>query len=372
MQQFQRQQHIAGWLSTALECSVYICPKEPGLTYDELVEFGRQVGLQPGEIGDAMPEVSVMYVGQRMILPDPHKIMGWIAPNIVEEPDFRNFAAFDFWHAAMDESRRASGTSRARLDREVVIERAAARGIPRQDMEVALSVETLCGHVNDKDGVIVPTRNGGTGMLASTELRKTGGTFGAPRRNEKRERAFPLVNDIIQRRNDGRPRYAEPLDAFADKLDGLGYGHFKLWWRQMVSQLRQTDPETTPVAALVLAAALVEGCLTFVAKHGHGLGVGVFGSKTFEDDPRRWKIEDLVNGAAAGQKAAILGNRDKQRAETLIASRQRIHAGRMLSDFPRGVPDLRPEEARDAKAIADTVVRCVLDWLELHSAAASG
>lgn len=35
----------------------------------------------------------------------------------------------------------------------------------------------------------------------------------------------------------------------------------------------------------------------------------------------------------------------------------------MLFDFPARIPDLRPEEARDAKQTAE-VVRCVLDWLD--------
>jgi hypothetical protein len=36
----------------------------------------------------------------------------------------------------------------------------------------------------------------------------------------------------------------------------------------------------------------------------------------------------------------------------------------MLSEFPDGVPDIRPEEARDARATAEHVVRHVLDWLQ--------
>jgi hypothetical protein len=35
----------------------------------------------------------------------------------------------------------------------------------------------------------------------------------------------------------------------------------------------------------------------------------------------------------------------------------------MLSEFPQGAPDLRPEEAPSAKATAELVVRRVLDWL---------
>jgi hypothetical protein len=50
----------------------------------------------------------------------------------------------------------------------------------------------------------------------------------------------------------------------------------------------------------------------------------------------------------------------------LIKVRQRIHAGRMISDYPAGVPDLRPEESREAKATADLVVRRVLDWVRRY------
>jgi hypothetical protein len=96
--------------------------------------------------------------------------------------------------------------------------------------------------------------------------------------------------------------------------------------------------------------------------------VGIFGSSTFEKEkPFQWKIDDLINGAAAGGTNAILGNSDRHRADSLAKARQRIHAGRMLLEFPQGVPDLRPEEAREAKAVADLVVRRILDWLEKTS-----
>ena len=34
-----------------------------------------------------------------------------------------------------------------------------------------------------------------------------------------------LVKDVIERRTDGRHTHAEPLDAFAEELDRLGYGN---------------------------------------------------------------------------------------------------------------------------------------------------
>ena len=73
-----------------------------------------------------------------------------------------------------------------------------------------------------------------------------------------------------------------------------------------------------------------------------------------------------MNSAAANKTAPILDQATKQRAEGLIQARQRIHAGRMLADFINGVPDLRPEEARDACNTAELVVRRILDWLEKH------
>jgi hypothetical protein len=102
--------------------------------------------------------------------------------------------------------------------------------------------------------------------------------------------------------------------------------------------------------------------LTFIVKHARANGQ--FQSKEYEREPRSWKIEDLVASAASGGPTAVLDLQSKTRAETLIRTRQRIHAGRMLSDYPTGPPDLRPDEAREAKGAADQVVRAVLDWLQ--------
>ena len=156
------------------------------------------------------------------------------------------------------------------------------------------------------------------------------------------------------------------MDAFAEQLNKLNYAPFRLWWTQIVAELRRADVHSSPVSVSVLAAALVEAALTFVVKHAHALGLGVFRSSDFDRDPRTWKIDDLVASAASGSGSAILDSQTKNRAEALIRIRQRIHAGRMLSDFPAGVPDLRPEEARDAKTTAELVVRSVLDWLQKY------
>jgi hypothetical protein len=108
----------------------------------------------------------------------------------------------------------------------------------------------------------------------------------------------------------------------------------------------------------------VEAALTFVVKRGRALDSGPFKSSDFDGEPRSWKIDDLVKSAASGRDHAVFNSAVKARVDTLIRNRQRIHAGRMLSDYPNGVPELRPEEARDAKHVADAAIRAVLDWLK--------
>lgn len=92
----------------------------------------------------------------------------------------------------------------------------------------------------------------------------------------------------------------------------------------------------------------------------------MFGSTDFDRPASSWNIKDLVASSASNKAAPILDQPTRQRAESLIHARQRIHAGRMLTDFQSGVPDLRPEEARDAQNTAELVVRRILDWLEAH------
>ncbi len=244
------------------------------------------------------------------------------------------------------------------IERDVLVEQAVAKGIPRNDIQAAITWQVIAKLLAEQDGILRFPGNQGVRGLPSEQLK----AHSRPHRKPDRARAFPIVKDVIERRIDGRPKHAEPLDAFADELDKLGYRPFRLWWMQMVAEMRHTDPNSAPISASVLAAALVEGALTFTVNYArkHGL----FQSKDYEKDPRTWKIDDLVASAASGGPSAVLDQQVKARAETLIRSRQRIHAGRMLSEYPGGPPDIRPDEARDARGTAERVVRAILDWLQ--------
>ena len=348
-------QEIVRFLQVALECSVYLAPLDPGLSYAEISEVGKRAGLQGGEIEDALPGLALSHFGgSKRLLPAPNAL--WIVFSIPQVPEYRSIAAFDFMHSQFNASLRAEGKRNARLERSVIVERAIAANIPPRDIEAAITISVMCDLLVDKDGVL----SSKSGMVYEPlpSQQQSGQQASKPMRNEMRERAHAIVNDVIERRTDGRPKHAEPFDAFSDALDLLSYGPFRLWWTQLVAELRHSTAQSSPLSTLVLAAALVEGALTFVVQHARAKGLGVFRSSDFAGDPRTWKIEDLIKSAASGSESTILDERTRLRASALVQTRQRIHAGRMLSEYPSGgMPDLRPEEARDAKATAEQVVR---------------
>jgi hypothetical protein len=356
---------VKKFIQDALECSVYLAPREPGLTYEEIVEVGKKIGLLPGEIGDALSHVVTQHFGRgsKYLLPDQQTTMLWQF-FLPQEPEYRNFNAFDFVVAELNALARAEGAAKAQLERAIVVKRAVSQGISRNDIEAAITIQVMSGQLAEKNGLVRFPHSCSSRPLPSEQL--NGQLRSHVQRRELLARLHPLVKDVIERRTDGRPKYTEPLDAFPEELDRLGYRPFRLWWKQTVGELRRADTESSPVSVTVLAAALVEGALTFVVRHARELNLAVFRSSDFARDPRTWRIDDLISSAAPGSDAAILDAPTKNRAETLIRARHRIHAGRMLSAFPGGVPDLRPEEARDAKATADLVVRRVLEWLEKY------
>lgn len=362
----ERQRQIA-FLKACLECSIYVAPTDPGLTFEEIVEAGRSVGLQRGEISDALSQVTNAYGGSRRdrLMPDPNDVVMLLIFDNPVEPDYRNASAFDFVFAQMHESARAYGAQSAKLERTVIVERGAAQQIPRNDIQVAVTILVLQGILLEQDGILRYAR-GREGFAApNAQLAQRRGHTPA-RRHEARERAYPAVKDVIERRSDGRPASAEPFEAFAEALASLGYGPFRIWWNQMVAEVRQASTQTAPVTATVLAAALVEGALTFVVAHARALDLPVMASKTFEGSPTKWRLEDLITSAGNGNEAAILDKPTQLRASMLITSRQRIHAGRMLAEYPGGPPDLQPEKARDALLTAEQVVRSIVDWLQRY------
>jgi hypothetical protein len=135
-------QEIINFLKAALECSVFLDPTSPGLSYDEILEVGRRVDLQAGEISDALQYATKQFSGAKRLLPDDNTVLSW-AFLFPEEPEYRDFSAFDFVVSELNSRVRADGAANAHLERSVVVERAVAKGIPRNKIELAITYQLI-------------------------------------------------------------------------------------------------------------------------------------------------------------------------------------------------------------------------------------
>jgi hypothetical protein len=299
-------QEIISFLKAALECSVYVSPRDPGLTYQELVIIGTAVGYLDGEVNDALRHVGSKFYGVPRIVPAEQDTQQWVF-FFPENPEYKNYKALDFVFDELNLRLRAEGEARAEIERSVLVERAVVKGLQRHDIEVAITWLLIAKQLVEKDSIVRFAHRGVSARQLPSAAR-------AIHRHEyskpDKARAYPLVEDVISRRVDGRTQHAEPLDAFAEELERLGHGPFRMWWTQTVSELRQSNPSSTPVSVSVLAAALVEGALTFIVKHARANGQ--LQSKDYEKDPRTWKIDDLVASAASGGPTAILDSQARR------------------------------------------------------------
>lgn len=204
-----------------------------------------------------------------------------------EEPEYRNFAALDFVVSELNYRVRSEGARGAQLERVVIIERGSAGGLNVHDIQVAITYMVVAELLTEKNGFLKFAHNGGVRQLPS-ETRDA--ISRDPMRKPLRERVYLIVKDIIERRSDGRPRSVEALDAFAEQLNKLGFGMFRIWWVQTAAELRRSDSQTTPVATCVLAAALVEGALTFVVKHARSRGLVFFDPRILREIPEPGRL----------------------------------------------------------------------------------
>ena len=68
---------VLNFIHAALECSVYVAPRDFGLTLQELIESGHAAGFREGELGDAVRQDFPRHYGTGRIYPDPHRVILW-------------------------------------------------------------------------------------------------------------------------------------------------------------------------------------------------------------------------------------------------------------------------------------------------------
>ena len=346
--------------------SILVLPRDHGLTREEVLEAGQRAGFKLGELSDAIGRVhpSTRWGQPRLRLEKAGPTRLCADFNHAMEPECRDAPSFEFVRRELQALATEVGEGAAKLPRDVLVERGVARGHKREALEVAVTVTVMDEILEESGGVIGHGRGKLTWILPSAQIdaRRHGHDWSFKRK--WLGVALPIVRDVISRRGDGRPSSADPLDAFEGMLAELGHDRFRAWWVQKRHELRLLDTSLQPVAATVLAAALSEAALSFVVPRAQGAGLMKSVDMT---KPRGWRFVDLIKGAKSGDPSvrAILDERSAQRCRDLNDARQRIHAGFLIDTVQTGpIPDLKPEQARDAIQTTDILVRKVIEWLD--------
>ncbi|HEU4407792.1 MAG TPA: hypothetical protein VFS43_21185 [Polyangiaceae bacterium] len=357
---------VDDFIVSALEASILVSPRDHGLTREELMEAGQRAGFKVGELSDGIVRVwANRRLGQPKLRLEKSGPMRLCADfNFPFEPEYRDVEAFEFIRRELQNLAAEVGEASAKLSRDVFVERGVAQGYKREALEVAITVTVLDEILEEKEGVVRHGDGKSNWILPSRQLASREHLHGRAIRRKWLDTAYPVVQDIIARRADGRHAAANPLDAFEGVLAELGHDRFRAWWVQKRHELRTLDTSLQPVAVTVLSAALAEAALSFVVPRAQASGL----MRSIDvNKPRLWRFVDLIKGAKSNDPAvrAILDERSAQRCLDLNDARQRIHAGFLIDSAAGGpIPDLKPEQARDVLQTTDMLVRKVLEWLD--------
>lgn len=357
------QDDIESFLKGAVDATVFLAPRDIGLTFAELLEVAGRAGYREGQTRDAVNRVWRQQAwGQSRFLPQ-YNGMAFSDFNFEWSPELRCIEAVEF---AAGELRRIADevtAAKASVARDVLVERAVQAGLSRETIESAIAGLLVDGIFEERDGLLRRPPNRWVWPLPSEQLKHY------PNGNRHRldkaplERAYPLVEDVVRRRNDGRAPKAEPLDAFEATLVGLAQQRFVAWWVQARSELRTLSDTQQPTATIVVAAAMAEAALSFVLRPAQSAGLM---SRTDVTKPRSWRFEEMANGTKSGKQdvRSMLSDRARARCLELNELRQRIHVGFLVSSNAGPIPDVRPEQAREARQTLDMMLRDILEWLE--------
>jgi len=211
---------ITNFITTALEASIYADPAAPGLTLGELAEVGRTYGYLTGELREALKHVPLdrAYGHGARRVPDCTDVASFTQRR---DPDFRDPGAFELVQSGFQGRAREVGLEAAQIGRDTLLADARDQGIDLHEVEVAIAVFELGGHLQEKDGLLHPTRRGvdWCPVRKALEHAQAMDILLRPLLGE----LMPIVGDVVARRTDGRPKAPEPLDAFQHELMALGH-----------------------------------------------------------------------------------------------------------------------------------------------------
>jgi hypothetical protein len=355
---------VLGAIHCALEASIFQAPRDPGLSSSELQEVLRKLDFKEGEINDGVSDA--WKLGKIQSTPDGR---WFLDPNLLMWPMLLGYAddnypanpkAVDFPISHLRKLQRDVGRDKARISRSDLVATAMRDGISQLDMEVAITLLEF-GRFLRISSDIVELEPGREQYPLYSAMAKNSLAL---RRRPVFDSLLPIVSDTIRRRQDGRLPSAEPLVSFESVLEKIGHKNFSVWWHSTTGELSTTNPLTSSKSYLLLSAAVCEAMLALVATLARDKGLSML--KPLENDPRKWKLVNLIEAACSGPKPIIADPPLRAGLMSLNSTRQQIHVGALLSQYKDQsiVPDVKQEDARLAKEYTDKLGRRLLDWFQ--------
>lgn len=382
----------------ALEASMHVEPRKPGLTPAELVELGSSFGVKGDEVTDQL-RGRAMEGGR--VLPfgiDP-SFFGTYAG------DLRNILAFDHVIAAFADVHRSAGGRPAMGSREAILTSGVAAGLPRGDLELAIATYRAFEGASEADDRWELLRVKAGAALPSAQRSGPAGVKLA--RRERYVEIVEAVRKILERRSPKvataaaatastaralavpapaarpispepqRPRPKEPdpepeptpsaspdlspdlspdgddsMVAFGALLPALGHARLAPWWTQLVQDYRAAGRPETSLTRCFLAASIAESALLLACKKA-----GIPKPDPKATKPLRLNLTELARVASAIGFDGVL----RGRIELLSKTRQKIQSGRLLEGTHPWNP-LTPEDASEASDTLTATLRTILDW----------
>lgn len=338
---------VSHFINHAIEATLYVTPRDPGLSLAELIEVGKAHDFRQGEIRDAVANWIPDDRERFKIEGSPGQLLTLsTSPEDPRKPGTIQFVFDEFRNLA-----REFGAKDARIERDILIRRCADAGHSEQDAEIAVAVCIASAMVRLLPNGVLEQCN----ILKYADPKQMRAADSLRRQTTPAATYLAAVRDVIARREGRLATAREPRDAFEGELDALGAGTLKTWWSQTRDELSRASPLTSPVTVLVLTSALAEGALAIYAKAVQAQDPAA----APQGSARGWGLSQLVKWARG--KPLALDQRLADRADDLSKHRWRIHIGRYLDD-PAEVPltDMRPEDARAATETLDQLLRALM------------
>ena len=206
-----REDAIEQLIRGALVATLFVRPRDPGLTDEEILEVGRMAGYEPGEIRDGISRVipARRWDDPKLMLEQGSSFMGISDFNFEWPNEPRQVKAFEITRRELQGLARAEGAA-ASIDRDALVARCVPHGVRAEDADVAIAGLAFDGILQIHDNQVSHTPGKHTWVLPSEQLasREKHDIGFTP--NVRVGQVLPFVREVIAHRGDEK-RAAEAV-----------------------------------------------------------------------------------------------------------------------------------------------------------------